>query len=45
MRIEEISQEVKGSHLVKIYQELTYIYLKLKISIDFCLDMLYFKKF
>jgi len=45
MRIEGMSQEVKSSHHVRIYQQLTWNYQKFKIGIDFCLDMLYFKKF
>jgi len=45
MRIGGMSQEVKSRHPIKIYQQLTWNYLKFKIKIAFLSDMLYYKKF
>jgi len=41
MRIEGMSQELKNSHPIKIYQQLTWNYLKFEIGIDFWPYMLY----
>lgn len=45
MRIGGMSQEVKSTHLVKIYQQLIQYYIKFEINIDLPLDMYYFREF